>query len=92
MQNSSFSTTFFIFLIIHITYCNTAFYTDYVVDSTTKVGNFEQITTNFSYIYVHTVDSTTKLKILQGVCLIDRTLGMSGIAGSKTFQKAKIQA
>ena len=38
-----------------------------VVDSTTKVGNFEQITTNFSYIYVHTVDSTTKLKILQGV-------------------------
>ena len=45
MQNSSFSTTFFIFLIIHITYCNTAFYTDYVVDSTTKVGNFEQITT-----------------------------------------------
>ena len=45
IQNSSFSTTFFIFLIIHITYCNTAFYTDYVVDSTTKVGNFEQITT-----------------------------------------------
>ena len=45
MQNSSFSTTFFIFLIIHVTYCNTAFYTDYVVDSTTKVGNFEQITT-----------------------------------------------
>ena len=45
IQNSSFSTTFFIFLKIHITYCNTAFYTDYVVDSTTKVGNFEQITT-----------------------------------------------
>ena len=45
IQNSSFSTTFFIFLIIHVTYCNTAFYTDYVVDSTTKVGNFEQITT-----------------------------------------------
>ena len=45
IQNSSFSTTFFIFLITHITYCNTAFYTDYVVESTTKVGNFEQITT-----------------------------------------------
>ena len=43
-------------------------------------------------IPVHTVDSTTKLKILQGVCLIDRTLCMSGTAGSKTFQKAKIQA
>ena len=45
IQNSSFSTTFFIFLIIHITYCNTILYTNYVVDSTTKVGNFEQITT-----------------------------------------------
>ena len=50
IQNSSFSTTFFIFLIIHITYCNTVFYTDYVVDSTTKVGNFEQITT---YVRFH---------------------------------------
>ena len=54
IQNSSFSTTFFIFLIIHITYCNTAFYTDYVVDSTTKVGNFEQITTySVTYSITH---------------------------------------
>ena len=52
IQNSSFSTTFFIFLIIHITYCNTVFYTDYVVDSTTKVGNFEQITTPIYFAYI----------------------------------------
>ena len=53
IQNSSFSTTFFIFLIIHITYCNTVFYTDYVVDSTTKVGNFEQITTDNAQSLLH---------------------------------------
>ena len=53
IQNSSFSTTFFIFLITHITYCNTAFYTDYVVDSTTKVGNFEQITTGSAFADVN---------------------------------------